>query len=163
MPDTIFRSSGYDDGEFPDSRREANGSSIDELWRIKELLSAKELAEEGKHMGHCVYAYASRIERGDASIWSVRMTDDRTDDRRILTMEVRNDLKRVVQVRGRFNRPPSTKELQVIATWADRNRLEAHLEREGAPRARPHAVRINSGAWLQTRGESSAHVAPRQC
>jgi len=123
VPDTIFRSSGYEDGELRDSRCEANGSSTDELWRIKELLSAKELFEEGTQMGHCVYEYAPRVERGDTSVWSVRMTDDRADDRRIVTVEVQNDLKRIVQVRGRFNRPASTKELRVIATWADTNRL----------------------------------------
>jgi len=129
VPETIFRSSGYEDAELHESRREANGDYIKEIWRIKEVLTAKTLAEEGKRMGHCVYSYAWRIEKGDTSIWSVQMEDGHGETGRwhMVTMEVRNDLRRVVQVRGRYNRSMTSKELRIVTKWAGINNLQIAL------------------------------------
>lgn len=125
-PDTVFRSSGYEDAELLDSRLDRTGEEIHETWRIKEVLTARALAEEGTRMRHCVYSYAWRIERGDTSIWSVEMEDERSGGvaARMVTIEVRNDLRAVVQVRGRSNRRMSTKECRVVTKWAGLNGLQ---------------------------------------
>ena len=126
VPDTVFRSSGYADAEILDSRPDGRGEEIRETWRIKEVITACALAEEGKRMRHCVYSYAWRIERGDTSIWSVEMEDDDSAGRptRMVTVEVRNDLKSVVQVRGRSNRRMTAKEHRVVTKWAGLNDLQ---------------------------------------
>lgn len=126
-----FQRSGFSAGELFDWRREANGDSIREVWRIGEILTEKALAEEGKRMGHCVYSYAWRIEKGDTSIWSVQMEDGLGETGRwhMATVEVRNDLRRVVQARGRYNRSITSKEHRILLEWANTNNLALALGR----------------------------------
>ena len=95
------------------------------MRRIHEVVTAKALAEEGKRMGHCVFSYAWRIEQGDTSIWSVQMEDGQgeTGNWHMVTVEVRNDLKRVVQAKGRFNRSMTPVELRIVRRWAGSNNL----------------------------------------
>jgi hypothetical protein len=45
----------------------------------------------------------------------------------MLTIEVRNELRRVVQARGRFNRQPTSAEHHVLTRWAGVNRLTMAL------------------------------------
>ena len=45
----------------------------------------------------------------------------------MVTLEVRNDLKRIVQVRGRFNREMTAKEQRVVSKWAGLNNLQISL------------------------------------
>ncbi|MBX3185666.1 MAG: PcfJ domain-containing protein [Labilithrix sp.] len=120
----LFPMSGLSSGTFEDFRRES-GETVKQIWRIREVLTAKALAEEGRRMGHCVYSYAWRIERGDTSIWSVQMEDGRgeTGNWHMVTLEVRNDLKRLVQARGRFNRAMTPHETRIVTRWAAENRL----------------------------------------
>jgi hypothetical protein len=125
IPDTVFRSSGIADGDVLDSRRGPKGETIPERWQIKELLTARALAEEGQRMQHCVYSYAWRIESGGTSIWSVQMEDSiGVGTRHFLTIEVQNDIRRIVQMKGRFNRGITKKELSVITKWAAENNLK---------------------------------------
>ncbi len=120
----IFAASGFASRRYTEQRRE-DRRVIRELWEINEVLTAKALAEEGRRMGHCVYSYAGRIERGDTSIWSVQMEDGQGETGRwhMATVEVRNEIRRVVQAKGRFNRVITPKELQVIRRWANENSL----------------------------------------
>jgi hypothetical protein len=125
----VFQRSGFAPLDFPSSRREAGGGVIKERWSIAELLTARTLAEEGKRMGHCVYSYAWRIEKGDTSIWSVKMEDGLGETGRwhMVTLEVRNDLRRVVQARGRFNRAMTSREHAIVGQWAGMNNLKISL------------------------------------
>jgi hypothetical protein len=125
----VFASSGFRPGEYKEHRREGNGAFVNELWRINEILTARALADEGKRMGHCVYSYAGRIDSRDTSIWSVQMEDGRGETGRwhMVTLEVRNDLRRVVQARGRFNRSMTNQEHRVVAQWARTNNLGVTL------------------------------------
>lgn len=120
----IFAASGFASLRVADQRRE-DRRVIRELWEINEVLTAKALAEEGRRMGHCVYSYAGRIERGETSIWSVQMEDGHGETGRwhMATVEVRNELRRIVQAKGRFNRVITPKELQIIRRWANGNNL----------------------------------------
>jgi hypothetical protein len=120
-----FPASGLSEADFNDSRRDPKGNHIKEVWRFRELLTAKSLAEEGSRMGHCVFSYAWRIEKGDTSIWSVQMEDGQgeTGNWHMVTLEVRNDLRRVVQAKGRFNRSMSPTEVRIVRRWAGLNNL----------------------------------------
>jgi hypothetical protein len=74
-------------------------------WRIVEITESVALAEEGQIMRHCVRSYQDACVKGQTSIWSLRLTlsDDRTV-RRLLTIEVNNHRRAVVQVRSKCNR-----------------------------------------------------------
>jgi len=91
-------------------------------WRITELLSSRELEEEGRVMGHCAATYAVSCHRRIASIWSVTC-ETASGVKRLLTVEVRLKVKEIVQVRGKKNRLPESKEEEVIRRWAAREGL----------------------------------------
>jgi len=124
----FFQKSGFAPGVYDEYRRDACGL-VREKWEVTEVLDAKTLADEGRRMGHCVYSYAWRIEKREVSIWSVQMEDGHGETGRWhqVTVEVRNDLRRVVQARGRFNRQMTAKELRIVTRWASTNRLTMML------------------------------------
>jgi hypothetical protein len=57
--------------------------------------------------------------RGETGVWAM------------LTIEVRNEIRRVVQARGRFNRTATSEEHAVLMRWAGMNGLEVALGRWG--------------------------------
>src|SRR5262249_13094811 len=73
-------------------------------WSFTQIRSSEALAEEGAKMHHCVYSYQAYCIRGTTSIWSlkVRPADPRdlTPWQRALTIEMDNDQRRLVQLRG---------------------------------------------------------------
>lgn len=90
------------------------------LWRIRELLSSKELAAEGRVMMHCVASYAHSCYKGNASIWS--MTCEGYDGvENAVTIEVRD--RTICQVRGKRNVVPNDKEKAIIKRWSVKNGL----------------------------------------
>jgi hypothetical protein len=97
-----------------------------EVWHFREILDAATLADEGRAMGHCVFAYAPRIERGECAIWTLTLEDNDGHWRR-LTIEVRPALRQIVQARGRFNRLGEPRDLLALNAWATRNELEVRL------------------------------------
>lgn len=116
-----FKPSGIAGAEYDFSRDSSEGKVI-EIWRISEILSAKELNEEGKRQGHCVFSYSRRIESGSCSIWTLSKEDNKSRREHggvwnMLTLEVRNDVRQVVQARGRFNRPATTHEKNILSRW----------------------------------------------
>lgn len=87
------------------------------IWNIYELLSSKELADEGRQLKHCVATYAQSCNHGACSIWSMTLqTKDAT--RKVLTIEVRLAQMAIRQVRGKLNRMPEPKEREIIQRWA---------------------------------------------
>lgn len=118
----IFKSSGFQGAEYDFSRRDSSGNDLVEIWRIKEILTAKDLAAEGKRQGHCVFSYNRRIETGVVSIWVLSKEDNKSRDEHggvwhMLTLEVSNAQRLVVQARGRFNRPATAQEKGLIQRW----------------------------------------------
>jgi hypothetical protein len=92
-------------------------------YTIVQVLSGKELAEEGRAMRHCVYSYAYSCERGTSSIWSLRKNSWENArncriTRRLLTIEVRNKDRVISQVRGYCNRMANIKEKNLVVKWA---------------------------------------------
>lgn len=116
----VFAPSGLEAMDLDRSRRDTHGSQIVEVWHFREVLDAKTLADEGRAMGHCVYSYASSIEKGECSIWTLSLEDD-TGHWRRLTIEIRD--RQIVQARGRFNKPAEARDHVALRAWAGRNRL----------------------------------------
>src|SRR5215813_2203800 len=119
----LFKPSGISCAEFDFSRKEGNGGSVKEIWRVREILNAKELAAEGKRQSHCVFSYAQSIETGSCSIWTLSKEDNR-GNWAMLTVEVRNPTRTIVQARGRFNRLATMREREILHRWAGENGLQ---------------------------------------
>jgi hypothetical protein len=86
---------------------------------ITEVLTARELVEEGQAMNHCVATYAQSCASGRSSIWSVRVINADGLETRSLTVEVLNQTGQIVQARGRFNVTPKRRELSLLRRWGD--------------------------------------------
>jgi hypothetical protein len=93
-------------------------------WTIVELLDSRELAIEGHRMRHCVASYTTRCAFGRSAIWSLRRRwcDDGTT-RSSLTIEVRRDTSKIVQLRGYRNARPTLWQLELVRRWAAREGL----------------------------------------
>lgn len=101
--------------------------SVSPAWRFEEILDLEALHEEGEAMYHCVVSYMALVQSGVASIWSARQEQEDGPER-VLTIEVRNATRSVVQVRGRRNRYPTKEERNVLKLWAEANGLAVRIE-----------------------------------
>lgn len=101
-----------------------NGGHHLEKHCVTEISTSKELAAEGRALRHCVYSYSWSIQRGGISIWSYRV-----DGERMLTIELDNRTKRIVQCRGVSNRLPTAGEMVQLGRWMRENGIvrAAHL------------------------------------
>lgn len=96
----------------------ANGAKT---WVIRELLSTAELVAEGRAMQHCVASYAHACTKGHCSIWTMEL-HTRSGVEKRQTIEVTRQ-RTIVQSRGKANRLPTARELNVMRCWADTNHL----------------------------------------
>lgn len=100
-----------------------------QIWSITEILSSTDLRAEGKTLHHCVYSYRSQVEAKHVSIWSLAVEDPALDVEKLVTLEVNNLMRAVVQARGKYNRMTSPQEDKVILAWAARNNLSVQYGR----------------------------------
>lgn len=110
----FFRASGFAGLELETGAEDSYGRRA--VWRIRELLSAAELVDEGRRMRHCVASYAGSCAAGHCSIWTMdRLHPDGRVEKH-LTLEV---LKTgaLVQARGLANRLPTEQERHVLGAW----------------------------------------------
>ncbi len=122
-----FAPSGFRALDIDRSKADKDGVVLEKaLWCVREILSPKDLAEEGKKMGHCVYSYVHAIEKGTTSIWRLTMEDFK-GNWHMQTIEVNNTSRCVVQVRGRFNTFPDAAERQIVMAWAIENQLDTRF------------------------------------
>lgn len=107
-------------------------AKMDVTWTVEEILSSKVLQEEGKVMRHCVASYAPSCARGSISIWTVQIQEGaEAAKRRVMTVEVNNARRAVVQARGRCNKAPGEKRASprldfapdILRRWADQQNL----------------------------------------
>ena len=112
------------EGEKIEDFTHIEGEGVSEkIYQIRQLLSYKQLLEEGNAMSHCVYSYADSCERKACSIWSVTIeTVSTAAPKRLLTIEV-NSQHTIVQIRGKCNDLPAIQELDIIRLWAKEARL----------------------------------------
>ncbi len=105
-------------GFAPFHRVEGQGETR-RVFTITELLTASALLEEGRAMSHCVGTYGESCASGRVSIWSLRVTDAWGQEERLLTLEVTNLNRQILQARRRHNKLPSPRELTLLKRWSD--------------------------------------------
>lgn len=94
-------------------------------WKMHQIKTAKELAEEGNRQRHCVFSYKSRCISGYISIWTLMRKDTRGLHISKVTIELSND-GNIIQARGLANRVPRADERNAINRWCRRNGLSWH-------------------------------------
>jgi PcfJ-like protein len=99
-------------------RHEEGKDDSRKVYTITELLCSRDLNAEGRAMSHCVGTYADSCASGRVSIWSLKLSDALGQVTRLLTLEVSNQNRQVVQARQRYNKLPSPKELSILHRWA---------------------------------------------
>jgi PcfJ-like protein len=109
---TAWKPSGIEPFRF-----EQVEGGIRRIYTITELLSSRELDEEGRTLGHCVGSYAGSCASGSVSIWSLRIAEHPEEATRLLTLEVSNPDRQLVQARQKGNKLPSPKELMILKRW----------------------------------------------
>jgi hypothetical protein len=112
-----WRSSGFPAFTFV----EGEGRNA-KMWTIRELLSSKALAVEGRQMSHCVASYVDRCSRGGGSIWTMEV-ETVAGRKKHLTIELQNSSGRIVQARGRANRRAKPLEMGILRRWATESGL----------------------------------------
>ena len=115
-----WKKSDFNDFQFIEGSKKAKNMKV---WRIRELLSSKELVVEGKQQKHCVATYAASCNSGKCSIWTM---DVQTEEgiEKLLTIEVNHSENRIKQIRGKKNRFPTTKEMEIVKRWSLKENLE---------------------------------------
>ncbi len=98
-------------GNVADSIREAGKVT----YKFEELLNSRLLSEESATLGHCVSGYASSCYNGNCRIWGIR-TQTEKGWKPTLTIELRGKI--IHQVKGKYNRTPTTEEAKVVRAWA---------------------------------------------
>lgn len=92
------------------------------VWEIVEVLESNQLYIEGGLMHHCVGTYEASCFSGRSSIWSLRRKVN-SSERRVVTIEVWPESKRIVQAKAKHNAPPTPHSNALIRKWAEANEL----------------------------------------
>ena len=92
-------------------------------WTIREIVTWKDLRGEGLVMRHCVASYLHSCSSGKTSIWSLGLERNEQRRRQVLTVEVAVDKRIICQARGKANRLPEEKEVEVLRRWAAQEEL----------------------------------------
>ena len=73
----------------------------------------KDMIDEGQMQSNCVASYIDRVANGHTMIFFMRLRKD--PERSLVTIEVRDG--RLVQVKARFNKAPTTEQHEAVETW----------------------------------------------
>ncbi|MFO0909657.1 MAG: PcfJ domain-containing protein [Isosphaeraceae bacterium] len=90
-----------------------------QILALTELISAEELAEEGRALGHCVATYWVLCASGQSSIWSLTAENADGIVTRLLTVEVKPALRTIVQARGPRNHPAPPDQVAFLERWSE--------------------------------------------
>lgn len=96
-------------------------------WQIRERLTQAQLLSESRQLKHCVSGYVRRCRTGRSAIFSLLQIPGAEGVAKPvprLTIEVEPRFRRVVQIRGKFNRWPDDFEYGLITEWAAANSLQ---------------------------------------
>jgi len=91
---------------------------------FRQIITIKDLVTEGKSMNHCVASYNKSCLKKLSSIWSVQLRFPKGLNKKMLTIELDEASKTIVQIKGLCNRNPSNEELVVVKAWAAKEELE---------------------------------------
>lgn len=87
-------------------------------YTINELLTKKELMEEGATMHHCVSSYSASCASGQRSIWSLEVNSLFDGRNKLLTIEVNPNTRTIQQMRGKYNARPEPVARMIVEEWA---------------------------------------------
>lgn len=93
------------------------------VYNIKRITTLKELKREGRIMRNCVGKYGPDIAFGNCSVWSLMQNNGKTD-KKLLTIEIDVEKKKILKALGYRNREPYEYELNIIEEWAEKENLE---------------------------------------
>lgn len=91
-------------------------------YRIRQLISNDQIEREGASMHHCVSTYITECIEGKTSIWSMTVENSQGKVKRLLTIELDNDLE-IRQALRKCNMVPKPEELRILRLWANANKL----------------------------------------
>jgi len=94
------------------------------LYKVVELLSSRDLRDEGAAMHHCVASYARSCNNGSSAIYSMTRTDEENGTKRLLTVEMNVASKTMMQARKKFNEGPTGEDLKIIGLWLAKDNLQ---------------------------------------
>lgn len=100
------------------------------LIRIRQITNLKNLALEGNKMNHCVATYAGECLNGTSSIWSMNEILSVGKMKRLITIEVEEETKKVLQASGNSNRDLYEKEKRWLQMWAEKEKLQCGIINE---------------------------------
>ena len=83
-------------------------------WSFIELTSGLALFNEGKELHHCVGGYTHQCMAGSSAIVSLQYEGVPQ-----ITIEINPKTKKIVQIRGRYNRPPQVYEKTIVNQWME--------------------------------------------
>lgn len=106
LPAKVWSPSGFNALDWTET--DGYGNARDR-WTITELVTAKELSDEGRKMHHCVGSYANNCKNGRTSIWSMQVTTPEHETHRVMTIAVQNGNRSITQARGKCNARPNGK------------------------------------------------------
>ncbi len=94
------------------------------VYDLKELLTAKELFQEGRRMKHCVGTYAEYCAEKNGAIFSLKHIDKCGVEKRLATIQVNLRTKTIVQAKYKCNAsiPPNAK--RILVEWAKKENLK---------------------------------------
>jgi hypothetical protein len=104
-------------GELDWTEGMANSGEL-RRWTIKEIVTRRDLYAEGCEMRHCVASYEHSCATGRSAIWSLGIERNSGRRKRVLTVEFAIHRKAICQVRGKANRLPTEKEMEILRRWA---------------------------------------------
>lgn len=113
----LFR---WERSAFGEYRREGEGGLA---WTVREILDSDELAAEGAAMQHCVATYTDGCARRRSTIWSLG-SESSEGRRRLVTIEVDPEARRVVQASMKCNEAPDEPCMAIMKEWAMQEGLE---------------------------------------
>lgn len=93
------------------------------LIRIRQITNLKNLALEGNKMNHCVATYAGECLSGASSIWSMNEILAVGKMKRLITIEVEESTKKVLQASGNSNRDLKEMEKKWLKAWVEKEGL----------------------------------------
>ena len=92
-------------------------------WTIREIVARNDLRDEGRDLRHCVAWYEPLCIAGKCAIWSLGVERNGGARKRTLTIEIALARKAIRQVKGKANRLPNEKEMEIVHRWAEQERL----------------------------------------
>ena len=92
------------------------------VYQIKELLDSRDLRDDGREMGHCVFSYAKSCKRGRCAIFSLATVSEEGFCREA-TIEVDVKDREIMQARKKFNDYPTNKDWKIMEEWAKQTGL----------------------------------------